>query len=65
MAQFDCELVFRENGSDRREPHAFDSDVLPGTMLHLEGLDWMVVELRERPTGLLPQVVCRPAFERV
>jgi hypothetical protein len=61
MVHFDCELVLGENGSEHRQPHTFHSDIRPGTALYLEAKDWVVIEIKERPTGLLPQVICRPA----
>lgn len=65
IAHFDCELVLRENGSEHRQLHTFHSDIRPGTALYLEARDWIVIQIEERPTGLLPQVICRPASERI
>jgi hypothetical protein len=65
IAHLDCELVRRENGSEHRQPHTFHSDIQPGTALYLEAKDWIVIGMEERPTGLLPQVICRPASERI
>jgi hypothetical protein len=38
-------------------------DLRPGTHVHLEGREWIVVDMRER-AGHVPEVVCRPAEER-
>jgi hypothetical protein len=65
IAHFDCELVLRENGSENCHPHRFHSDIRPGTALYLEAKDWVVIQIEERPSGLLPRVICRPASERI
>jgi hypothetical protein len=64
VAGFECDLVLRENGFEERRPHTFMVEVQPGTMLHLEGREWVVTEVGDRP-GSLPEVVCRPVAERV
>jgi hypothetical protein len=60
---FDCELVLRENGDETRQPHKFDNEVRPGTTLHVESRDWIIIEIAHR-SGLLPEVICHSAHER-
>ena len=55
--QYECELVFRENGDEKRMPHTFLAAIRPGTFLRLEGRDWIVMEIEE---GEKPLVICRP-----
>ena len=64
MPPFDCELVFRENGDETRQPHSFIGEIRPGTAVHIDRRDWIVIEIREREGGL-PEVICRPRAERV
>jgi hypothetical protein len=45
--QYDCELVLRENGHEKRMPHTFLAEIRPGTFLRLEGRDWIVTEVQE------------------
>jgi hypothetical protein len=59
MEPFECELVLREDDSERRLPHTFAVQVEPGACLFLEAKDWAVVDVIERPENV-PEVVCRP-----
>jgi hypothetical protein len=61
---FDCELVLRENGDETRQPHSSVEEIRPGTAVHFDRRDWIVVEILE-PEGALPEVICRPRAERV
>jgi hypothetical protein len=58
--QYECELVLRENGDEKRQPHMLAGEVGPGTFVRMEGRDWIVIETQE---GELPSVICRPANE--
>jgi hypothetical protein len=59
---FECELVLREADSERRLPHTFLAELRPGTHVHLDGIDWIVMEVEERP-GSIPHVVCARVSE--
>jgi hypothetical protein len=58
MGPLECEVVLQEDNSERRLPHTFAAPVEPGTRLFLEGKDWAVVDVIERPGDVL-EVVCR------
>jgi hypothetical protein len=60
VTPFECELVLRENGDEARQPHTFIADVEPGTFVHMDDRDWIVVEVQD---GETPSVICRPAAE--
>jgi hypothetical protein len=60
VTPFDCELVLRENGDEKRTLHTFLAQVRPGTHLCLEGRGWIVLEVEE---GEKQQVICRPTNE--
>jgi hypothetical protein len=51
-----CELVLRNGSTEARRPHTFSAVVGPGTEIHFDGTDWMIVEVNERQ-GLTPEVV--------
>jgi hypothetical protein len=59
MGPFECDLVLQEDNSERRLAHTFAVQVEPGTRLFLDGKDWMVVDVIERPEDV-QEVVCRP-----
>jgi hypothetical protein len=61
---FDCELVLRENGDETRQPHSFVGEIGPGTAVHFDRRDWIVIEILEQEGGP-PEVICRPRAERV
>ena len=63
MSPFECEVVLREDESERRHPHTFAVDIELGTHLYLEGADWAVVDVIDRPESV-PEVICRPTSER-
>jgi hypothetical protein len=54
----------RENGDETRQPHSSVEEIRPGTAVHFDRRDWIVVEILE-PEGALPEVICRPRAERV
>jgi hypothetical protein len=56
--RYECELVLREGLEDKRSPHTFSVAVTPGTAVHFDGVDWVIVEVNERD-GLVPEVVAR------
>jgi len=60
VAQYECELVLRENDHEGRFPHSFMSEVRPGTFVRHGDRDWIVIEVQE---GEPPWVICRPAAE--
>jgi hypothetical protein len=60
---FECELVLRENAAERRETRVFMGELGPGDRVRLEGEEWIVVLVNERP-GSLPEVLCRLVSER-
>ena len=60
---FECELVLLEDGQESREEWTFLAAVSPGTHVHIELRDWIVLEIRDR-AGAVPEVICRPAEER-
>jgi hypothetical protein len=62
MAPFDCEIVLRENGDESHQPYSFMGEVRPGTIMRVDQHDWVVIEVRG---GAVPQVVCRPVYERM
>jgi hypothetical protein len=64
MGPFECEVVLREDDSERRLPHTFAVQVEPGACLFFEGRDWAVVDVIERPEDV-PEVVCRRPSGRV
>jgi len=51
-----CELVLRDGSTEERRPHTFSAAVGPGTEMHFDGADWVIVEVNERQ-GLTPEVV--------
>jgi hypothetical protein len=55
---FECELVLRAE-NELRARHSFLVTVGPGTRLRMNGRDWAVTEVRERP-GARPEVICAP-----
>ena len=59
VVPFDCELVLRENGHEIHRLHSFMAEIYAGTAIHVEGRDWTVVDIQERP-GDVPAVLCRP-----
>jgi hypothetical protein len=58
--QYDCDLLLRQNGNEKRMPHRFIAEIEPGRFLRLEGRDWIVTEIHE---GDKPLVICRPPGE--
>jgi hypothetical protein len=58
-----CDLVLRENGHESRLRHSFADEIRPGTIVRVDGQDWVVIELRGGPNGV-PEVVCRPVYDR-
>jgi hypothetical protein len=60
---YECELVLQENEHETRRPHTFLAEIRPGTFLRLDGRDWIVNDITERPDGPR-EIVCRPANER-
>jgi hypothetical protein len=58
--EFECELVLRGNGDEKRKPHMFASEIRPGTFLRMDNRDWIVIEIQESEP---PSVICRPANE--
>jgi hypothetical protein len=60
---FACELVLLENEQESREKRTFLAALSPGTHVHIESRDWIVLEIRDR-AGAVPEVICRPAEER-
>ena len=54
--RYECELVLRDGLEDKRAPHTFSVAVRPGTAVHFDGVDWVIVEVNERD-GLVPEVV--------
>lgn len=48
---FECELVLRSDGEEKRQPHVFLDRIRPGTTVFLEDREWIVA----------PEVFCRPA----
>jgi hypothetical protein len=59
-AEFECELVLREDEDQSRIAHSFLVIVRPGTCVRMEGRDWTVIEVRERRSKR-PEVICSPA----
>jgi hypothetical protein len=57
---FDCLLLLRANARETQRPHSFMTEIEPRTMIRIDGRDWAVGEIHDRP-GELPVVVCRPA----
>ena len=57
---FECELVLRENGDEKRQAYSFLGEVKPGTFVRHRDRDWIVIEVQE---GEPPSVICRPAAE--
>jgi hypothetical protein len=60
VTPFECDLVLRENDDEARQPHTFIAEVRPGTFLHGNDRDWIVIEIQE---GETPSVICRRAAE--
>jgi hypothetical protein len=60
---FECELVLEVDDEERREIRMFMGDLIPGDRVLLEGEEWIVVFVNERP-GSLPEVRCRLVSER-
>jgi hypothetical protein len=58
----DCLLVLRENDQETHASHAFQTELRPGTIVHLEDRDWVVTEIR---AGRTIEVICRPVYERL
>jgi hypothetical protein len=56
-------LVLRENGHESSRRHSFADEIRPGTIVRVGGQDWVVIELRGGPNGV-PEVVCRPVYDR-
>jgi hypothetical protein len=61
MPSFDCELILRENDYESHEWHSFIDEVRPGTIVHVQERDWVIIEVRGYNT---PEVICRPVYER-
>jgi hypothetical protein len=59
-AEFECEVVLREEEDQSRIAHSFSVMVEPGTCVRMEGRDWTVIEVRERRSER-PEVICSPA----
>jgi hypothetical protein len=38
--QYDCDLLLRQSGDEKRMPHRFIAEIEPGRFLRLEGRDW-------------------------
>ena len=58
--QYECELVLRENGDEKRQPHMFAGELRPGTFVRMDGRDWIVIEIQD---GEPPSIICRPVNE--
>jgi hypothetical protein len=61
---YECELVLQANDHETRRPHTFLADIRPGTYLRLDGWDWIVNDITRRSDGV-PEIICRPANERL
>jgi len=57
---YECNLVLREHGDEKRQPHSFIGEVRPGSFIRMDDRDWIVIEIQE---GETPLVICRPAAE--
>ncbi len=56
MESLECELVLRDELAEKRKAHTFLARVGPGTEIHMDGADWVIVEVNERQ-GLVPEIV--------
>jgi hypothetical protein len=61
---FECELVLRENAHESRRPHSLPGEVRPGMIVRFDEEDWVVIETRGE-FNRVPEVVCRPVYERL
>jgi hypothetical protein len=54
--QYDCDLLLRQNGDEKRMPHRFLAEIEPGRFLRLEGHDWIVTEITKATSRSLSVV---------
>jgi hypothetical protein len=64
VPSIECELLLRENAHESSRPHSFPDEVRPGTIVRIDEGDWVVIETRGGSNGV-PEVVCRPVYERL
>jgi hypothetical protein len=70
--RYECELVLRENGDEKRQPYMLADEVRPGMFVRTDGRDWVVIETQEgRPpstvdlrTSTRRRVVAGPSAPR-
>lgn len=54
------DVVLKDGLEETRLERAFPAELHPGKRIHIDGGDWVVVQIRER-AGLTPELIAVPA----